>query len=198
MSEFSRRAFLWSAASLPLVAVDPAGAAGQSDSEPRLEHRDARNYAAIRVTLSMAEMAGALPKLWQEVFGWLGKHGVSQAGPPMIRYLVIDMARRLELEVGVPVAHPVKGDGRVRAGVLPAGRYAVLIHTGPYDGLVAANAALQAWAKKKGIRFQAHQTKHGTAWRSRVETYPLGPREQPDPKWWLTHVAYLVAERGSG
>jgi effector-binding domain-containing protein len=34
--------------------------------------------------------------------------------------------------VGVPVETAVSGDTRITAGVLPAGHYAVLVHTGPY------------------------------------------------------------------
>jgi len=51
------------------------------------------------------------------------------------RYLVIDMTAELEVELAVPVGAPAAASGRVRPGVLPEGRYAVLRHTGPYDGL---------------------------------------------------------------
>src|SRR5215472_16933119 len=43
----------------------------------------------------------------------------AQLGPPLIRYLVIDMAGELQIELGVPVAAPVTASGRVQPGVLP-------------------------------------------------------------------------------
>jgi hypothetical protein len=39
----------------------------------------------------------------------------------VFRYLVIDMARELEVDAGVPVAEPVEGDGSIVSAVLPAG-----------------------------------------------------------------------------
>ena len=60
-----------------------------------------------------------LGPLWGEVFGWLGGHVVEPAGPPLIRYKVIDMEGAMEIEVGLPVAAPIEGDDRVIGGVLP-------------------------------------------------------------------------------
>src|SRR5262249_60222583 len=97
------------------------------------------------------------------------------AGPPLIRYLVIDMAGELQLELGVPVAAPVAASGRVQPGVLPEGRYAVLRHTGPYDGLMASNAALLQWARDNGVEFDTRDTPQGTAWRGRAEHYRTAP-----------------------
>jgi effector-binding domain-containing protein len=42
------------------------------------------------------------------------------------------MEAKMEIDVGVPVATTVTGDGRVTAEILPAGRYATLIYNGPY------------------------------------------------------------------
>ena len=53
------------------------------------------------------------------------------------------MAAELQVEFGAPVAAPVEGDGQVTARIVPAGDYLVLRHTGPYDQLIGANAALQ-------------------------------------------------------
>jgi effector-binding domain-containing protein len=92
----------------------------------------------------------------------------------------------------------VPGDDRVRAGVLPAGRYVTLRHTGPYDGLIASNADLQDWAEARGITFDSRDTDHGEAWHSRVEHYLTDPSAEPDPAKWQVDIAYLVsaAERG--
>jgi len=82
--------------------------------------------------------------------------GITPAGPPLIRYLVIDMAGELQIELGVPVTAPVTASGRVQPGVLPEGRYAVLRHTGPYDGLVASNAALLGAGEGHRVRHLGH------------------------------------------
>ena len=120
--------------------------------------------------------------------------GITPAGPPLIRYLVIDMAGELQIELGVPVTAPATASGRVQPGVLPEGRYAVLRHTGPYDDLVASNAALLQWAQEKGIEFDTWDTPGGSAWRGRAEHYLTDPSQEPDPAKFETDVAFLIRE----
>jgi effector-binding domain-containing protein len=129
----------------------------------------------------------AFPELFD---GWPVRH--SGGRPPFIRYLVIDMAAELEIELAVPVGAPAGGTGRIRAGVLPGGRYAVLRHTGPYDGLITSNAALQRWARDHGVELDTWDTARGSAWRSRAEHYLTDPSREPDPAKWEVDVAYLT------
>ena len=56
--------------------------------------------------------------------------GVEPAGPPIWRYRLIDMARELLVDVGVPVATAVSGNGRIVGGVLPAGKYVTVTTSG--------------------------------------------------------------------
>ena len=105
----------------------------------------------------------------------------------------IDMARYLVIEAGVPVAAAVDGDDTVLAGVLPAGRYATLIHVGHPAALVDATARLLAWAAEKGLTFDVSKTGEGEAWAGRLETYLTDPREQPDMNKWETQLAFRLA-----
>ena len=164
------------------------------DPEVQIQRRGAQSYAALPMQVTMDTLAGAVDQAFPELFAWLAGHAIAPAGPPIIRYLVIDMAAGLQIEMGVPVATAIDGDGRIRPGVLPAGRYAVLRHTGPYDGLVAGNAALQRWAEEHGITFDSWDTPEGTAWRARAEHYLTTPATEPDPSKWEVDVAYLVTE----
>ena len=160
--------------------------------EPRIEERAAQHYAGIQATVPMDGISGAVDQAFPELFGSLAGSGTAPAGPPFIRYLVIDMEALLQLEFGVPVAAPVTGSGRIRPGILPAGRYAVLRHTGNYDGLIDANAALQQWAHDHGLEFEMKDTPQGSAWGSRLEEYITDPSKEPDPSKWETDVAYLL------
>jgi effector-binding domain-containing protein len=165
----------------------------------QIQRREAQSYAAIPMQVTMDTLAGGVDQAFPELFGWLARHAIAPAGPPLIRYLVIDMAAGLQIEMGVPVATAIddggSGDGgRITSGVLPAGRYAVLRHTGPYDGLVASNAALQRWAGEHGITFDSRDTPEGTAWRARAEHYLTNPAAEPDPSKWEVDVAYLITE----
>ena len=160
--------------------------------EPKIEERAARHYAGIQATVPMGGISGAVDDAFPELFGWLAGTGTAPAGPPFIRYLVIDMEGLLQLELGVPVAEPMPESGRIRPGTLPAGRYAVLRHVGPYDGLIDANAALQRWARERGLEFDTTETPEGSAWGARFEEYITDPSGEPDPSKWETDVAYLL------
>jgi effector-binding domain-containing protein len=158
----------------------------------RIELRTARPYAGIRVRVTMDGLSGAVDEAFPELFGWLAAQDIAAAGAPFIRYLVIDMAAELQIELAVPVSVDISGSERIQPGVLPAGRYVTLRHTGPYDGLVASNAALQQWAQQQGITFDSWDTPAGSVWRGRAEHYLTNPAAEPDPAKWEVDVAYLA------
>jgi effector-binding domain-containing protein len=162
--------------------------------QPRIETRAAQPYAGIRVAVTMAGFPAAADSTFPALFAWLAAQGVAPAGAPFIRYYVIDMAAELQIEFGVPVAAPIGGEGRVQPGIVPAGDYLVLRHTGPYDQLIGANAALQDYASQHGIQFAAQDTPAGQAWEGRFEYYLTDPAAEPDAARWQTDVAYLIAE----
>ena len=156
----------------------------------QIVRRSAQRYVAIPVTVTMRELAAAIDRAFPELFAWLGTRSHTPAGAPFIRYLQVDMDAGLVVELAVPVDLEVAGDGRIRVGVLPAGRYVTLLHVGPYDGLVEANATLQRWAAEHGLRWAMD----GAAWRGRGERYLTDPSQQPDPAQWRTEIACLTAE----
>jgi effector-binding domain-containing protein len=158
----------------------------------RVELRAARPYAGITAHVTMDGLSGAVDEAFPELFGWLAAQDIEAAGPPFIRYLVIDMAAELQIELAVPVSADISGAERIQPGVLPAGRYVTLRHTGPYDGLVASNAALQQWAQRQGITFDSWDTPAGSVWRGRAEHYLTNPSAEPDPEKWEVDVAYLA------
>jgi effector-binding domain-containing protein len=99
-------------------------------TEPKLVDRSEQHYVAIRKHVTMAEIGPTLPPLIGDVFAWLAEKGIQPSGAAFWRYNVVEMDKKLEIDVAVPVASPVKGDGQIIADVLPAGRYALMLHTG--------------------------------------------------------------------
>ena len=102
-----------------------------------------------------------------------------------------------EIELGVPVATAVSGDGRVSAGVLPAGRYATLVYTGLQDD-IAANAALLNWGAEQGLVWDKWVAENGDAFGARLESYLTDPNDEPDPEKWETEVAIRLADDQPG
>jgi len=160
---------------------------------PEIETRTEQPYVALRARMSMDGIA-AFAVRTGEVFGWLADHGVTPTGgPPFLKFNVIDMARELELENGVPVAAPVDGDDRVVAGVLPAGRYATVTHTGHPSELVEVTGALLDWGAEQGLTWDVSPSADGDRWGARLEFYLTDPREEPDMSKWQTQLAFRLA-----
>ncbi len=141
----------------------------------------------------MADLGQALPPLAADVFGWLGARGYEAVGPPFWKYNVIDMDRVLEVEVGVPVATDVAGDVRVNAGVLPAGRYVTVVHTGPPADLEEATRVLLEWADGQGLSWDVTTADDGEHWTARLEEYLTDPAQEPDQAKWQTRLAFRLA-----
>jgi effector-binding domain-containing protein len=158
---------------------------------PEITERAEQPYVAIKADVTMEQLPGLGDQLG-EVFGWLAGRGVTPAGPPFFRYNVIDMAGLLAVEAGVPVPAPVEGDGRVIAGVLPAGRYATALHLGHYDGLAGAVDSLLQWADAQGLEWDRSNADDGEHWGCRLENYLTDPRQQPDPSKWETELAFRL------
>jgi effector-binding domain-containing protein len=100
------------------------------------------------------------------------------------------MEATLELETGVPVAGQVEGDDQVRTGLLPAGRYATVVHTGHPDTLVTATRGLLDWAAERGFDWDAD----GSTWGCRLEEYLSDPDEVPDMNEWQTRLAFRLRD----
>ena len=163
-------------------------------TEPRVDERAAQPYAGIAASVTMQEIGEKLPPLVPEVFEWLGAHGIEPAGAPFFRFDVIDMDGALQMQVGVPVASPVTGDGRVQAGILPAGRYATLTHVGDPSELMQVTTGLLEWAAGQGLKWDMSETAAGDRWGCRLEIYETDPRAEPDPAKWSTTLAFRLAE----
>ena len=162
--------------------------------EPRIVEREEQPYVGIRSRVPMAGLGPAIDRSFPQVFDRLAAEGIPSAGPPLVRYNVIDMERELDIEVGVPVSWPPPDRGQFVSGTLPAGRYGVITHTGPYEGLVGANEALQQWGEANGLRWAMSASSAGDRFESRFESYLTDPAEEPDPQRWVTEVAYLIAD----
>lgn len=162
-------------------------------TEPKVDIRAEQSYMGIRTQVPMSELPTVIPQFIDEVFGWLGAQDVPPAGAPFIRFHVINMEAKLDVEIGVPVASTPKGDDRVRGSVLPAGRYASLIYTGVANA-VPANAALIDWIAGQGLVMDRWDVPEGDAFAGRYEIFLTGPDDDPDPANWDSEVAFRLKD----
>jgi effector-binding domain-containing protein len=159
--------------------------------QPKIDQRPEQPYLGIRTQTPMKGMSRVVSKLFKEIGAWAKQHDLQSAGPPFLRYHVIDMAGEMDIEVGIPVESPQPGDGRVSAGRLPAGRYASLVYTGNgYTG----NKTLIEWVRGNGYAFDRWDDHKGDAFRGRYETYLTDPAVEPRKTRWQVEVAIKLAD----
>lgn len=158
--------------------------------EPKVDTRPEVTYMGIRTQTQFKGMFKEVDKLFKEMNAWAKKEGVELAGPPFLRYHVIDMEGEMDIEVGFPVAAALPGNDRVKPGKVPAGRYASLIYQGNgYTG----NKTLIEWARSKGLQWDRWDDPKGDGFRSRYEAYLTDPKVEPRKTRWDVEVAIKLA-----
>lgn len=157
---------------------------------PAVDQRPEQPYMGIRKTVEMRKMSKEVGQLFDALNQWVRQNQVETAGPPFLRFHVIDMAGHMDIEAGVPVAAPLPDDGGVCASVLPAGRYASLVYTGPG---IPANKVLIDWAKANGLAWDRWDDPRGDAFRARYESYLTDPKVEPRKTKWEIEVAIKLA-----
>lgn len=162
-------------------------------SKPKLEKRAAQPYLGITKTVSVQQLGTDLPRLSIEIFNWMTKNGIALAGPGFWRYITINMPASLQIEVGVPVAKAVAGEGDIKAGTLPAGTYAVMHHQGNPRELEDATRQLLEWAEKNKVSWDTSTNSNGEeVWTARVEWYHTDPAAEPNMDKWMNELAFLT------
>ena len=141
----------------------------------------ARRIVGIRVTAKMSELGGMMGPLYGEVMGHIQRNGQEPAGMPLAVYYGMD-GDEVDVECGIPVAPSMAGEGRIKAGELPAGTVATVTHTGPYEGLRETWAAMTEWMSSQGL------VPAGAPW----EVYVTDPGAEPDPSKWRTEIFFPV------
>jgi len=136
----------------------------------------------IPATVAADGIGDILRELLPEAFMCAVSRGTVPSGPPFTRYLSWNPDGTVDLEAGVPVPAPVQPSGRVQCVEMQPVEAAVVTHTGPYDELGDAHAALGAWVKANG------RETAGPC----VECYVTDPGEVTDPAQWQTEVWWPV------
>lgn len=145
-----------------------------------IEDRETQPTIHVRTTVPVSELMGAQGAALGALHAFLSEREVAPAGAPYVRYHTFG-DQETDVEVGVPVAAAVDGDGRVASGTLPAGPVALLVHMGAHDTLGDSYHRLSAWVK------ESDREPAGTGW----EVYHwIDLAEAPDPASWPAPTAW--------
>ncbi|WP_204772946.1 GyrI-like domain-containing protein [Orlajensenia leifsoniae] len=157
-------------------------------SGPRLERRQEVPTLGIRETVPFRTMLSNRDRLLAELIAWLTDHGVEPTGHFFLRLHVVNMSGLMDIEVGASGATDIS-DGRVQAGSLPAGDYAVLAYRAKS---MAANRRLHAWVREQGLVLETRPHPRGEAFASRCEIYLTDPRKERRKTRWVVELAFMT------
>ncbi|OGN87342.1 MAG: hypothetical protein A2X23_05745 [Chloroflexi bacterium GWC2_73_18] len=156
---------------------------GPMDYEIKIRETPPQPMLSVRRHTSLPELGPLMGRTYGELFGYLGRNGIRPAGPPFAIYHDPDFREEdIDVEMGVPLAEPVAGEGELRGGELPAGPAAYTLHGGPYEEIGPAYQALVGWMQVHG---------HEGAGPPR-EVYLVGPGQAPDPSGYRTEIVWPI------
>ena len=160
--------------------------------EPTIVERAAQPYVALRrqVNIPFGSVATKTMKQLQKA---IKAQGIQGTGAALFKYNIVKMPE-LEIEFGFETDALQATSGELLAGTLPGGRYAELTFFGPYRHLYKVNGALIDWSRDKGLVFDMHPEADGDHFASRVEFYPNGPDDEPDPAKLKTIVSIRLRD----
>jgi effector-binding domain-containing protein len=159
--------------------------------KPKIDTRPKLIYMGIRTVTPFKGMFTVVALLRKELDAWIEANKIKTAGPPFLRFHVIDMRGLMDISYAVPVRKALPDDGNIQADELPAGRYASLIYSG---GGISANRTLIEWVRAKGLEFDRWDTEQGDNFRGRCETYLTDPKLEPLKSKWKIEVAIKLAD----
>jgi effector-binding domain-containing protein len=106
--------------------------------------------ASIRTRTSVSK----LPDVIQQSYETIGKHLEETEGQcigaPFAIYYNMDI-NDLDVELGFPVAKPVKEKNEIKNSEIPAAKVLTFTHVGPYNELEKSYGQAMAWIKDNNI-----------------------------------------------
>ncbi len=146
-------------------------------STPQIIETTAQDAAVIRLTIPRRDMPQHFGPAVRELLAELNAQGIEPIGGVFAHHLKMTPGT-FDFELGIKVMAPVRENGRIRRGSLPAAKVARTIYSGPYEGLPGAWEEFNTWMKENDVE-QAEDL-----W----ELYSVGPQSSPDPADWRTEL----------
>ena len=157
---------------------------------PLIADKPDRYCVGIRTVTPFRGMFAVRDKLMDELYTWLDVRDVA-FGLTFFRLHVVDMEGPMDIEVGVVTEDAVQGDDRIRAGLLPAGRYAALTYINHGR---RANGTLLNWVQEHGLVLDRAESPEGDRFGCRYEAYLTDPRSERMKTRWRIELAIRLAD----
>ena len=149
-----------------------------------------RPYLGIRFETPFVGMFAAITKALKELRKWSKDNSLSDEGPYFVRYYHVDMKNIMDVEVGLVTNSGLVGQGRIKQGSLPKGRYATMVYRG--NGL-RGNQALMKWATDHGVTYDPQVAGDMESYTCRYEAYLTDYRTEPRKLLWDVELSIKIA-----
>lgn len=116
---------------------------------PKILRTEAQPAAVIHVTVAKDKIREVMGPGRKELRDTLAAQGIEPTGPWFTHHLTLDPSQ-WDFEIGLPITAPIKPQGRVKPGELPALTAARTVYHGGYEGLGTAWGELMSWIKAEG------------------------------------------------
>ena len=149
-----------------------------------------RTYLGIRFEAPFDGMFALVTVALKEMRKWSKENSLSDEGPYFLKYYHTDMKGIMDVEVGLVTNSGLVGQGRIKPGSLPKGRYATLVYRG--NGL-RGNQALMKWSTDNGITFDHLVPTDLESYTCRYEAYLTDYRIEPRKLLWDVELSIKIA-----
>jgi effector-binding domain-containing protein len=160
-------------------------------TEPKIEYQPEKIYMGVRIQTPFSGMFKEIEKIRKELESWFREQGLEASEPPFLRYHCIDMKGEMDMEYGIPVSEAPAGEGRIQAGVIPAGRYVSIIYSG---GGYQGNKTLVEWIRKNDIPVDRWDSEKGDSFAARYEQYLTDPKVEHRKTKWQILLAFKLRD----
>jgi effector-binding domain-containing protein len=160
-----------------LNSISEASVTEESKMQYEIETQTVAEQATLvmKFKVKPGELGKVLSIALPKVFGYISEKKGKPSGQPFARFL-----RKIgnidDIEVGLPVAHALAGEGEIGEGKISSAKVAVTSHFGTYETVWHAHQAVQDWLAKKE-KIQA-----GAAWEVYVSDPTLTPPEKVETR----------------
>ena len=159
-----------------------------------LEERGALAYVAFPMTLDVSELSHRVQEGYRELDLYLGERELEERGPAIIRYRRGSEVGSMDIEVGWLMERVPLASEPFMLGILPAGRYVVAWHDGPYSRIGDTTREAIRWAATQAARFDITPDPAGDLWACWYEIYLAEPMFGPEGPAGSVEVCLKVAD----
>jgi len=106
---------------------------------------------SVRLTTSVEKLPQIIGESYGKIMAYMKETGTFMSDMPFVTYYNMDM-QNLDVEMGFPVANPPAGNGEVKPGSVPAGKFITCMHRGPYMEIEPTYNEMMKWIEDNGFQ----------------------------------------------